>query len=534
MNIVSALYPAFHWRYLLLRDMFPVRVINDSQIWTVLLGIVLILLADALAKRNRRAMHLTFGLLVISAILHLTKGLDYEEAIVCLGLAGVLFVRRDDYSVPSRPFTMRNTLTSIVSFGLLFCAYDLLGFKILSRWISPTPTLQGALLEPLRLLSDDPLYHYHGYQAHWFLTSLMVVGAIALLYSAFLVLRPLIPIHLSNSLERAQAKRVIRKYGQDTLSYFALREDRAYFFTEQRDAVLSYKVWRNIALVGGDPIGPSWRIETLLREFMSFCEEEGVSPCFLGVNDRNLRAYQTMGLRVLKIGEESIVRLPDFDVSRLKRKVRRAERHCAELGIVSEMFSPADLPASYREQAAEISKTWVKTKGGAERGFSMTLGRLPREEDADTRIMVATEGTRVLGFLTFVPVFGSQGWSLDMMRRRMDTPNGLTEFMVMQAARTLREQGFEYMSLNFASLSCTKNSIPEPKVLSSLRRFLFRNLSSVYQLKSLYQFNAKFDPEWSSRYLVYSDLMRTPKVIMAVVQAEDPIKVSTVAAVFKR
>src|SRR5437764_1300211 len=78
MNIVSALYPAFHWRYLLLRDMFPVRVINDSQITTVLLGIVLILLADALAKRNRRAMRLTFGLLVVSAILHLTKGLDYE------------------------------------------------------------------------------------------------------------------------------------------------------------------------------------------------------------------------------------------------------------------------------------------------------------------------------------------------------------------------------------------------------------------------------------------------------------------------
>ena len=318
------------------------------------------------------------------------------------------------------------------------------------------------------------------------------------------------------------------------MSYFALREDRAYFFTEERDAVLSYKVWRNVALVGGDPVGPAWRIEPLLREFILFCHQEGLSPCFLGVNEQNLTVYQHLGLRVLKIGEESIIRLQEFDVCNLKRKVRRAERHCAELGIVSELFAPAELPAMYREQAAEISKTWVKTKGGAERGFSMTLGRLPREDDVDTRILVAREGDRVLGFLTFVPVFGSRGWSLDMMRRRPDTPNGLTEFMVMQAASALRKEGFEYMSLNFASLSCTQNTIPEPRALASLRRFLFHNLSSVYQLKSLYQFNAKFDPQWSSRYLIYGDLMRAPKIIMAVVQAEDPIKVSTVAAVFKR
>lgn len=50
MNIVSSLLPAFRWRYLLLRDIVPVHVINDSQIATVVLGILLILLADGLAK----------------------------------------------------------------------------------------------------------------------------------------------------------------------------------------------------------------------------------------------------------------------------------------------------------------------------------------------------------------------------------------------------------------------------------------------------------------------------------------------------
>ena len=155
-------------------------------------------------------------------------------------------------------------------------------------------------------------------------------------------------------------------------------------------------------------------------------------------------------------------------------------------------------------------------------------------EDHDARVLVATDPSGLIGFLTFVPVFDSRGWSLDMMRRRMDSPNGLTEFMVIQAARLLKAEGAGHLSLNFASLSSTEACIQEPRAVTSLRCFLFDNLSSVYQLKTLYQFNAKFDPEWSSRYLVYGDLMRSGKVIMAVIQAEDPIKLSSLSGVFRK
>lgn len=534
MNLFSALFPAFHWRYLLLRDMVSVSVINDSEMATVLLGMMLIVLADRLAKRHRRAMWLTLAVLVASAVLHLTKGLDYEEALVCLTLAALLFARRSDYGVPSRPISFGNALMMVSSFGFLFYAYDLLGFRILSHWISPHPTLLTALLEPLDLLTNGETYAYHGYQAHWFGMSLPVIGSLALVASAVIILRPLIPIHLSNARDRERARDIIRRFGNDTLSYFSLREDRSYLFDESGEAFVSYKIWRNVALVGGDPIGHRPRVMPLMRSFMDFCRSNGLTPCFLGANDQYLDLYRSRGLHVLKIGEESLIRLASFDVSRLKRKVRRAERHCLDLGIRTELFKADELPDEYREQAGSVSRTWVRCKGGSERGFSMTLGRLPRPTDHDARVLVAIEGDKVLGFLSFVPVFGAKGWSLDMMRRTTESPNGLTEFMVMQAARRLRAEGFEFMSLNFASLSSTEAAVGEARLLTSVRKFLFHNLSSVYQLKSLYQFNSKFEPEWSSRYLVYGDLVRAPKIFMAVVQAEDPIKFSTLAAVLRR
>lgn len=534
MNVLSALFPAFHWRYLLLRDMVSLRVVNDSQIATVLLGLLLILLADGLSKRHRRAMWLTVGMLVVSAVLHLTKGLDYEEALVCLGLASILFTHRADYVVASRPIGIRSAITTVFPFGLLYYAYDLLGFRILYHWITPKPTLVGGLLEPLRLLVDTPVYHYHAYQAHWFGTSLILIGSIALAFSAVLILRPFIPIHRSNSRDREQARSIVRGFGHDTLSYFSLREDRSYFFDKTGQAFLSYKIWRNVALVGGDPIGPSYLLDALIGNFLEFCESNALTPCFLGTNGRHLPRYQAMGLRTLKIGEESVIRLDGFDVARLKRKVRRAERHCLDLGITSAMFSASELPREYREQIRKTSEAWVRAKGGVERGFSMTLGRIPGPEDEDARVLVAVKNDVLFGFLTFVPVFGAHGWSLDMMRRNMESPNGLTEFMVIQAVRLLQAEGFEFMSLNFASLSSTEAAVCEPRAITSMRRFLFDNLSSMYQLKTLYQFNAKFEPEWSSRYLVYGDLMRAGKIIMAVVQAEDPIRFSRLASVFRR
>jgi lysylphosphatidylglycerol synthetase-like protein (DUF2156 family) len=534
MNIVSSLFPAFHWRYLLLRDMVPLHVINDSQIATVVLGILLIMLADGLSKRHRRAMRLTLVLLAASAVVNITKGLDYEEALVSVGLAFALYSRRADYRVASRPIRLMSAVSFTAAFTLLYYAYAFLGFRLLEAWITPQPTLAGALLEPLRFVFATPIYHYHGHQAVWFGDSLIAVACVAMAITAALILRPLVPIHRSNAHDRERALRIIHAHGTDSLSYFALRDDRSYFFDDGGDAFLSYKIWRNVALVGGGPIGAPERCGPVTEQFLEFCEGNGLAPAILGSDSAHISMYRGLGLRVLKIGEESVIPLASFDVAHLKRKVRRAERHCIDLGVSCEVYSASELPEAYRRAAHEISHGWVKTKGGTERGFSMTLGRFPTQSDRHVRVLIATYEARLIGFLTIVPVLGANGWSLDMMRRDMDSPNGLTEYMVIQAARRLQSSGSEFLSLNFASLSSTEATIPEPRALTSLRGFLYENLSSVYQLKTLYQFNSKFEPDWASRYLVYGDLLRTGKVFMAVIQAEDPIRLSTLAGVLRR
>jgi lysylphosphatidylglycerol synthetase-like protein (DUF2156 family) len=341
------------------------------------------------------------------------------------------------------------------------------------------------------------------------------------------MIQTVIRMDSSPDAERVRARAIVQIHGQDTLSYFALRDTGSYFFDKRETAFLSYKKWSNVALVGADPVGPPDGLRECTERFLKFCRSRGLTPCFLGTNSHNLHLYQALGLRILKIGEECLLELPDFDVAKLKRKVRRAERHCHNLGITSAMFSAAELPETYRDQASEVSRDWIRSRGGFEQGFSMTLGRFPNSEDADVRVVVALERSRVIGFLTLMPVYAVGGWSLDMMRRSSSTPNGLTEFMLIQSARMLQAEGSQFMSLNFAALSNTKPFISEPPAITGLRHFCFENLSWLFQLKSLYSFNAKFAPTWESRYLAFRDLASTGKILMAIIQSEDPIRLPT-------
>ncbi len=533
MNIVSALYPAVPRRMDILTDLLPLVVIRSAQSGTVLLGFALVLLADGLRKRRRRALQITVLLLIVSALFHVTKGLDFEEATAAIALAALLVRHRSVFSVPSGLFFPARPLSQVSVMSLLYACYVVGGFVILRHAVFPRPTLVGVLAEPVRLVGDSPYYQYLTPQARWFERSITMIGSIVALFLVLRVLRPLIPSQRATAADRRQARELVRKHATDTLAYFSLQDRRLYFFNEARTAFLSYRLWGTVALVGGDPIGPEECASDLIASFIEFALANGLEPCFLGVSARTVSRYSALGMGTLKIGEEAVIDLASFDVDTLKRKVRRAARHISDLGITAVTYRRDELPAPVLAQIRSISREWVRSNGGVERGFSMTLGRLPREADGDCELVVAQRGEEVLGFLSLAPVYRAGAWSLDSMRRRPDSPNGLMEFLIIRAAETYCARGCAMLSLNFATLSNAAGDI-DSRAVDQTRRFLFERLSSYYQLKSLYQFNVKFAPQWSSRYLAYRDVLKIPKLALAITQSEDPIRLPLLSGGPKR
>ena len=75
----------------------------------------------------------------------------------------------------------------------------------------------------------------------------------------------------------------------------------------------------------------------------------------------------------------------------------------------------------------------------------------------------------------------------------------MTEFLIVNTAQALRQRGERRLSLNFAAWGRLFD--PETRLgpVQRLQRRIALALNPYFQITSLRDFNAKFDPEWVPR-----------------------------------
>src|SRR5207248_11182038 len=127
--------------------------------------------------------------------------------------------------------------------------------------------------------------------------------------------------------------------------------------------------------------------------------------------------------------DEAIVETAAFGLEgRAIRKVRQSVSRLESAGFSTELSALGSLtPSAF----AELERLARASRAGELRGFTMTLGRLNRDAQTETLVLIARDrDRRMRGFLQFVPTFGRSAVSLSLMCREPGMPNGLTEFMV--------------------------------------------------------------------------------------------------------
>jgi lysylphosphatidylglycerol synthetase-like protein (DUF2156 family) len=177
------------------------------------------------------------------------------------------------------------------------------------------------------------------------------------------------------------------------------------------------------------------------------------------------------------------------------------------------LIAETDAPPALVDQLNAISARWRGKN--PERGFTMSLSQDVRGAGADPQFLlcVAVDGDGVPGgFLRLVPAYGpSFGYTLDLMRHDPDAPNGMTEFLIASTATALGARGVARLSMNFALWGrLFADDVPlTPSQRAA--RWAVGVLNPFFQIRSLRDFNARFDPEWLPRVLACrrpSDLPR--------------------------
>jgi lysyl-tRNA synthetase class 2 len=480
-GVVSALTPELASRTDLVDGVLPPGVPAAARVVALAFGIALLWLSRALARRRHRAWQLAVALVVASAAAHLAKGLDFEEATISLALLVALVRHRRRFDVPGEPVSLPPAL-GLAAAGIAGATLAA-GLEVRGNGV---PDQLGDTLDAVAILA-----------------------AFAALY---LWLRPLSHAVAQTVGERRVARELVAAHGRDSLSFFALRRDKSFFFSPSRRAFLAYRIVSGTALVSGDPVGDEREFVALLAEFRRVVHARGWRLAIVGASAASVERYDTLGLRAIPIGNEAVLHPDSFSLDgRAIRKVRQSVSRLEKAGYT---FEVVDAGTADRTQIDAVSAAWRGNH--PERGFSMAMDDLYAE---GTAIAVATDEDGVVGgFLHLAPSVG--GWSLSTMRRRPGTPNGLTEFLVVQTLAWAKEKNASELSLNF----CVLADFLEPGAAVTVpRRAVRRALlaaDSVFQLERLHSFSRKFRPEWRPRYLCVERLADLPLVGVAYLRVE--------------
>jgi lysyl-tRNA synthetase class 2 len=225
-------------------------------------------------------------------------------------------------------------------------------------------------------------------------------------------------------------------------------------------------------------------------------------------------------LTALELGDEAIVNVADFSLSgRQMRNVRQMVNRVAKNGYTAETRRVGDIPRPELDRIVAAADRWRGSH--AERGFSMALGRLGAPGDESCVLVTAKENGVLRAMLHFVP-WGSDGLSLDLMRRDKAGQGGLNDFLIVEAIKAVPGLGVKRVSLNFAMFRAALERgerIGAGPVLKAWRGLLVF-LSRWFQIESLYKFNAKFCPVWEPRFFVFPSGRDAPRMAIAALEAE--------------
>jgi lysyl-tRNA synthetase class 2 len=485
-NIGSALTPNIRWRGHLLLAHEPFEAIRMFHALALPAGMALLLVAPYLLRRRRRAWQLAIVLMLALGLFDLLKGLDFEETWISWSVAAILAVGGGAFKVYHDPITLKSALwrAPLLALGGLAVA-------VLASWASQGDAVQ-------------------------------VVSVATLLSLAYVIFRPLAtPRTLPGPEARAAAAQLVQSHGTDTLSFFKLRGDKHYFFSDDRDAFVGYRVENRVLLLSGDPVGDPQAFEGLLRQLRAFADARGLKLGAVGASERMCALYEQFGLRTIYLGDEALIELGSFSLEgRAIRKVRQSVSRLTKAGYTAELHELRALDAATVSEIEHVIE--LGREGAPERGFSMAMDSLAGDHADETLVVLARdELDAIRGVLHFVPCYGRAAVSLSFMRRDPDTPNGLTEFLVCEAVELLRERGLEEMSLNFAAFARYMHS-PASRV-ERLLGWIATKFNPYFQIESLYRFNAKFFPRWEPRYLVYEGPLGLPRASIAAMWAEGQV-----------
>ncbi|MCX7595432.1 MAG: phosphatidylglycerol lysyltransferase domain-containing protein [Fischerella sp.] len=519
-NLLSAVTPNLYGRNLLLKEFLPFEIRAGGHIFAALTGFILLTLATNLLRRKRVAWLLTIGLLVISIVSHLLKGLDYEESLLSGVLLVQLLLMRHVFTAQSDRPSIARAVQILIAALLFTLAYGTIGFYFLDQHYSDHFNLAEAIVQTLAMFFTEDNWGLEPRTrfGQFFANSIYIIAACTFTYALGMLLQPVFLRDSATSSQRQLAREIVQNHGCSSLAAFALLSDKTYFFSPSGQSVIAYVPKGRGAIALGDPIGPVEERQEVIVAFEQFCQRNDWYPAFYQTLPDDIDLYKSLGFQVLKIGEEAIVDLKAFSLEgKAGKNLRTAVNRLTKLGYEVRFYQPP-IAHDLLRQLKTVSDEWLQMVKGSEKRFA--LGWFDEAYLRECEIVaVHSSHGEIVAFANIVSEYQLNEITNDLMRHRRSIENGTMDFLFISMFQHYKEQGYDGFNLGLSALAGvgeTQHSDRLEKVL----HYLFQHLERFYNFQGLHTYKDKFHPRWEPRYLVYPSLAALPDVVVALIRAD--------------
>ena len=469
----------------------------------IALGLLLLLVARALARGKRQAWLLSLAMLALSLVGALAEHAHARSLILVLAsltallALGPAFTRRSD-----RVSSMRGYVALALGGWLTWTHAFLYHALKVGRLTIQLPP--WTILVPLRILTY----------------MLLAVGL-------WQLLRPVLRERASARGEHERATEVVRRHGLLSTAYFALGEDKRYIWSDSGQTLLPYRVVGGVALALSDPIGPAEEHARTLAKFISYCRRQDWAFGIYQASPTAYRLGRGQGLRGFKIGEDALVDLRHFTLEgKASAPVRHSVARARRGSLTVQLFQGQRLPDDVFAGMERVSTAWLRQRE-IQGQFGFSMGRFPADWSPEMLTAVAVDPNgAVQAFVTWTPLYAANGWSLDLIRRDADAIPGAMELLIAESFAWAQARGCERMSLGLlplAGLDAETRALedapaPPEALIERGASYLHQRGVLLSSYASLRHFKEKFHPTWEARYLLLGEASATPQVLLALAQ----------------
>ncbi|MFG3364796.1 phosphatidylglycerol lysyltransferase domain-containing protein [Streptomyces sp. NPDC090032] len=531
LDVAAGVFPRFrHSRMHTLAEVLPGALGPFAAALAISTGVLLLLLAHGLRRHKRRAWRAAVVLLPLGALAQFAYRHSLFGVLIPLVLLTLLLRHRSEFAALPDP---RSRWRALANFVLMGAGSLVIGLAVVSahpKKLVGDPSLSDRLEHVLYgLFGMDGPVDYAGRTSSTVACSLGALGLLTALTTVYLAFRPEHPAARLTEDDEARLRTLLDKHGaRDSLGHFALRRDKGVVFSPSGKAAVCYRVVSGVMLASGDPVGDVEAWPGAIERFMDEAKAHSWTPAVMGCSETGGEVWtRETGLDALELGDEAVVETADFSLAgRAMRNVRQMVKRIERNGYETRVRRIRDLGDQELERIRRAADDWRGTD--SERGFSMALGRIGDASDGDCLVATAHKADNPAGphddlkaVLHFVP-WGTDGVSLDLMRRDRSADPGMNELLIVAALHAAPKLGITRISLNFAMFRAALargEKIGAGPVLRAWRGLLVF-LSRWFQIESLYRFNAKFRPRWEPRFVVYRSPRDLPRIGIAALRAE--------------